>query len=94
MPSRRQKPSERLPHPTSTNKRNIVACNDRPHAVSPTREAKPLRHIVHGWRARGKLISPRWSLQGFDISHQDGTEAYHQGATGMELCKSATVFRL
>ena len=34
-PRASQKPSQRLAHSTSTNKRNIIACSGRLHAVSP-----------------------------------------------------------
>jgi len=37
MPEPNQQPPERLAHPTSTNKRNIIACSDRLHTVSPGR---------------------------------------------------------
>jgi hypothetical protein len=59
MPERDQPPPERLAHPTSTNKRNVIARSDRLHTVSPGREPTPKRHIMHGRRARGKPIS-RW----------------------------------
>ena len=35
MPERGQPPPERLAHSTSTNKRNVIACSDRFHTVSP-----------------------------------------------------------
>src|SRR5215475_4017812 len=57
MPERDQLPPERLAHSTSTNKRNVIACSDRLHTVSPGSELTPMRHIVHGRRARGKPIS-------------------------------------
>src|SRR5262249_29634763 len=38
MPARHQQPPERLSHPTSTNKRYIIAGSDRLHTVSPRRE--------------------------------------------------------
>src|SRR5262245_16376499 len=41
MPERDQQPPERLPHPTSPKKRNIIACRDRLHTVSPERELTP-----------------------------------------------------
>jgi hypothetical protein len=37
MPERHQQPPERLAHPTSTNKGNVIACSDRLHTVSPIR---------------------------------------------------------
>src|SRR5437763_10389313 len=59
MPARAQQPPERLAHPTSTNKRNVIACRERLHTVSPGRKPTPRHHIVPGRRARGKPIS-RW----------------------------------
>src|SRR5437899_847248 len=57
MPERDQQSPECLAHPTSTNKRNVIACSDRLHTLSPRREPTPERYIVHGRRARGKPIS-------------------------------------
>src|SRR5215510_2881356 len=59
MPVRDQPPPKRLAHPTSTDKRNVIAGSDRFHTVSPGRKPTPKHHIVHGRRARGKPIS-RW----------------------------------
>src|SRR5215475_11242839 len=63
MSVRDQQPPERLAHPTSTNKRNVIAGSDRLHTVSPGRGPTPRCHIVHGRRARGKTIS-RWPGSG------------------------------
>jgi hypothetical protein len=38
MPKSDQPPPERLAHPTSTNKRNVIAGSARLHTVSPRRE--------------------------------------------------------
>src|SRR6266851_2587206 len=60
MPERDQPPPERLAHPASTNKRNVIACSDRLHTVSPRREPTPKRlmHILCPIRSGWQRQSP------------------------------------